>query len=124
MEDENTLMITPATFRRWTRGPVPVEVHNLPTQFGDLDLTITADGGTADYSISLKPQGGQERRRPDRILLYPRVCDGERIASVEIDGQPFAAYATDVIFLPEPGRRSSYNVRVARTNGGEKTVPH
>ena len=123
MEDEDTLMITPATFRRWTRGLVPVEVQNLPTQFGDLDLTITADGGTADYSISLKPQGDQEKRKPSKILLYPRVCDGERIASVEIDGQPFAAYTTDVIILPEPGRRSSYNVRVARTNGGEKTTP-
>ena len=41
---------------------------------------------------------------------------------MEIDGQPFAAYTNDVIVLPEPGRRSSYNVRVARTNGGEKTA--
>jgi hypothetical protein len=63
------------------------------------------------------------RRRPDRILLYPRVCDGERIASVEIDGQPFAAYTNDVIILPEPGRRSSYNVRVAGIDGSEKTTP-
>jgi hypothetical protein len=114
MEDEGTLMITPATFRRWSTGAGPTEVHDLPTEFGALDLAIApdAEGKTLEYRICVKPQGDQQARALAKVLLYPRIAGGGPIASVEYDGHPLEGFTDDVIVVPHLERGPQHCVRI------------
>ena len=63
-EDDSSLQITPALFRRWHEPGQHVDVSRLPTHFGDLDLKIEPrpDGKTIDYTIRITPKGDQASR--------------------------------------------------------------
>ena len=104
MEDGNRLMITPAMFRRWTQGSVPLGIRGLPTAFGDLDLAITpaAGGNSYEYRLRLSPKGGQSMAELGKLLLYPRTPGGRAIRGVECNGQPVTDFDNNVIILPSP----------------------
>lgn len=114
MEDGNTLMITPATFRRWTRGATPVDVHGLPTEFGDLDLTISPqrDGNYVDYSVSITPKGDQSNRWPEKIVLFPRLAYGRPIKEVEFNGDKIASFTNNAVILPGLEKGQEARIRV------------
>lgn len=118
MEDGNTLMITPASFRRWTKGTVPVEIHGLPTEFGDLDLAINPqrDGNQVDYRIRLTPKGDQTNRQPEKILLFPRLSNGHPVKQVEFNGDKIASFTNDVVILPGLEKGKETRVRVTAKN--------
>jgi len=114
MEDGNRLMVTPAMFRRWTGGSAPLDIHGLPTAFGDLDLAMQpASGGDVyEYRIRLTPKGGQSLEALDRLLLYPRTPDGRAVRAVECNGQPVTSFDNSVIVLPPPVAGQEQTVRI------------
>lgn len=118
MEDGNTLMITPATFRRWTKGTASVDIHGLPTAFGDLDLTISpqSDGNHVDYTIGLKPKGDQSSRWPEKILLFPRLDCARPIKEVTFNGDKIVNFTNNVVILPRLEKGQEARVRVAVEN--------
>jgi hypothetical protein len=113
-EDGDNLLLTPATFRRWTQGDKPIVANGLPTYFGTLDLKVqpSPDGKTIDYAFSIAPQGDQAKRPLEKIILSPRTATGRPIASVLVDGKPVTSFTRDQIILANPERGRTINVRV------------
>ena len=112
-EDGSTLLLTPATLRRWQQPGRQVQLAKWPTHFGELKLTIepSADGGRIDYRFTITPKGDQEKRSLDRIILHPRTPDGRPITGASIDGQP-APCGTDSIVIAHPVRGREKRVEV------------
>jgi hypothetical protein len=113
-EDDSTLQITPALFRRWHEPGQRVAVSRMPTHFGDLALKIEprADGKTIDYTIRITPQGDQASRPLDRIVLYPRIPDGRAIGKVTLDGKDVSAFTRDTVILASPKRGEEMRVSI------------
>jgi hypothetical protein len=113
-EDDATLWLTPALFRRWHVGDQRVAVTGLPTHFGTLDLTIEpqTDGRVIRYTIRLMPRGDQEARTLERMLLYPRIPDGRAIRKVTVDGQDVRQFTRDCAILAQPKRGAVTEVLV------------
>ena len=113
-EDDASLWLTPALFRRWHEPGQRVHVAGLPTHFGRLDLSIEpqSDGRRIDYSVRLVPQGDQARRRLDRIVLFPRIPGGRGIERVTIDGNEHRQFTRDSIVLAGPKRPIAMRVVV------------
>lgn len=123
MEDGITLRITPATFRTWTKGTAPVDVHGLPSEFPDLDLPIhpQTDGNYVDYTISLKPKGDQSNRWPEKMLLFPHSADGRSIKEVPFNESKIATFTTNLIILPE--LEESQDARLGVPVKNESRIP-
>ena len=88
MEDGNTLLLTPATFRRWQQGDKGVRLSKLPTEFGDLELSIEPrpDGSLINYRFKLTPVGDHAKRRLEKIVVNARTPQGRKVATVKING--------------------------------------
>jgi len=113
-EDESTLWLTPAIFRRWHEPGNRVAISRLPTHFGDLDLSIEPqpDGKTIDYRIKISPKGDQPERELGRLLLYPRIPGGRAIKRVSVDGKPIGEFTRDTVILPASNRGREIQVRL------------
>jgi hypothetical protein len=105
-EDDSTLWITPALFRRWHQGRQEVTVAGLPTHFGALDLRIRPqpDGSAIHYHVRITPRGDQGNRTLDRIILHPRIAGGRSITRVTLEGQPVRQFTRDRVVLAAPQR--------------------
>ena len=114
LEDGSTLMVTPATFRRWTQGSAPLSVTGLPTHFGDLDLTITPESpeGKLGVVARITPKGDQALRPLTKLLLYPRVAGGREIRLVACNGTALNSYTNDVVIIPNPPRSQYLRVEL------------
>jgi hypothetical protein len=113
-EDESSLWLTPALFRRWHEGSREVRVAGLPTHFGVLDLRIQPDpGGRAiRYRVRLTPRGDQASRPLEKIVLYPRISGGRGVERVLVDGQPIREFTRDRILLTAPRRGQEMQIEV------------
>ena len=115
-EDDSSLWITPALFRRWHEPGQHVAVSRLPTHFGDLDLKIEPrpDGNVIDYTIRITPKGDQANRPLEKIVLYPRIPGGKAIGKVTLDGKDLRSFTRDTVILPSPvrGREMRISVQV------------
>jgi hypothetical protein len=113
-EDGNNLLLTPATFRRWTQGDKPIVAKGLPTYFGVLDLKVqpSAGGKTIDYTFSITPKGDQTKRPLEKIILSPRTATGCAIRDVQVDGKAIDTFTRNQIVLTKPERGRTINVRV------------
>ncbi len=113
-EDERSLWLTPALFRRWHEPGQRVHVTGLPTHFGRLDLAIEpqADGHRIAYTVRLVPQGDQHQRPLRQIILYPRIPGGRAIERVTIDGVEHGQFTRDSIVIADPKRPASMRVVV------------
>jgi hypothetical protein len=113
-EDGSTLLLTPATLRRWQRGDSDkgVRVTRLPTEFGDLDLAVQPrpDGGRIDYAFKVAARGDQASRPLDKIVVNARTPRGRRVSEVRIDGQPASAFAREAVILAHPERGREYHL--------------
>ena len=56
-----SLILIPATLRRWAGGHRPIRVSGLPTEFGNLDLLVQTQSGA--------------RQIDDRFKLTPGVIN-------------------------------------------------
>jgi hypothetical protein len=112
-EDGASLSLTPATLRRWAGGDTPIRLERLPTHFGDLELTIQPQAGATqlDYRFRLTPQGDQSKRRLERIVVNARMPGGQPIASVTVNGKPWAYLIGHSVVLPRPERNKEYHLR-------------
>jgi hypothetical protein len=113
-EDDASLWISPALFRRWHEPGQRVAVSKLPTYFGDLDLRIEPrpDGSVIDYTIGIAPKGDQKTRVLERIVLYPRVPGGRTITKVTVDGKELGAFTRDTVIYAAPPRDAEIRVSV------------
>ncbi|MCL5096433.1 MAG: hypothetical protein M1608_02655, partial [Candidatus Omnitrophica bacterium] len=111
-EDGSTLMLTPATPRRWQEGTRPIRVTRLPTEFGDLDLVIRPqpDDNRVDYAFKLVPRGDQSRRVLNLVTIDARVPRGRRLSAVRIDDQPASGYVGETVAIAEPKRNREYHI--------------
>jgi hypothetical protein len=119
MEDGSTLMITPATFRRWTQGVTQTYVKGLPTHFGDLDLATTPEspGGNMGFVLRITSKGDQSQRPLTRLLLYPRVAGGREIRAVTCNGAAANGYTNEVVIIPNPPRGEDIRVDIQMEPG-------
>jgi hypothetical protein len=113
-EDDRTLWITPALFRRWHEPGQHVAVSRLPTHFGDLELKIEPrpDGRWIDYTIRVTPKGDQADRPLDKIVLYPRIPGGKAISQVTLDGKSLTAFTRDTLIVAPPARGKEMRISV------------
>ena len=113
-EDGDTLYLTPATFRRWMQGDKPVIVKSLPTYFGELDLKIqpSPDGQTIDYSFSITPQGDQNKRKLEKVILFPRTASGRAIQDVQLNGKSITSFTRDAIVIPQPAQGREFKIHI------------
>jgi len=112
-EDDSSLWLTPALFRRWHEPGQTVRVAGLPTHFGRLDLTVEPQTtNSIAYTVRLVPQGDQARRQLGRIVLYPRIPGGRAIQHVTINGAENRHFTRDTVVLAEPKRPAELRISV------------
>jgi hypothetical protein len=115
MEDGPTLLLTPATFRRWQQGDKQVRLSKLPTEFGELDLTIEPrpDANLIDYRFKLTPVGDQGNRNLEKIVVNARAPQGRKVTAVQINGQAHEHFTNDLVLIPHPGREKEYRLKIS-----------
>jgi hypothetical protein len=113
-ENDGTLDLTPALFRRWHEPGQRIGVSKLPTHFGDLDLKIEPrlDGKVTEYTIRIAPKGDQSRRVLRQITLYPRIPGGRAISRVTVNGKDLKGFTRDSLILSSPTRGKELRVLV------------
>jgi hypothetical protein len=113
-EDDASLWLTPALFRRWHTGDAKTAVTGLPTHFGTLDLAIDPqrDGSAIRYTIRITPRGDQAQRKLEKIVLYPRIDGGRAVRRVTLDGREVASFSRDCVVLADPPRGATISVVV------------
>ena len=113
-EDDSSLWITPALFRRWHEPGQHVAVSRLPTHFGELDLKIEPrpTGNLIEYTVRVVPKGDQANRPLDRIVLYPRTPSGRAIRNVTLDGRVIREFTRDTVIIASPKRDAEMHVSV------------
>jgi hypothetical protein len=113
-EDGSTLRITPATLRRWQQPGGKIMITGLSTHFGLLDLKTTPsdDAKRVDIEIKITPRGDQADRPLDKILLSPRLPQGQEIASVVLNGKPVDSFTHDEILINNPPRNETIRFSV------------
>jgi len=113
LEDGNTLLLTPATMRRWSRPGFGVA--RLPTHFGNLDLAVRRageDGQTIEYTFRLTAQGDQVKRPLDKIVVNARTPNGRAIAGAIINGKATDNYLGEQVIIPHPDREQEYRLQI------------
>ena len=111
-EDESSLWLTPALFRRWHQGEKGFRVAGLPTHFGDLNLDVRPrpDGMMIDYRIRISPKGDQSARPLEKLVLYPRIVGGRPVRGVAVDGKPLGVFTRDAVVIARPERDREIHV--------------
>ena len=114
LEDGNSLLLTPATLRRWQQGNRPVQLRKLPTHFGALDLNVTPqpDGRQIDYTFILKPKGDQGSRGLDKIIVNVRAPLGRAVKGLTINEQESADFTNDLVLIAKPILNKEYHLRI------------
>lgn len=114
MEDGSTLILTPATMRRWQRGGKGVSLRGLPTEFGDLTLSVkpNASGGRIAYDFKVVPKGDQSSRPLNKVVISARTVEGRSLTSVLLDGKPYANFTADTVVIPSPERGVGYHLEL------------
>jgi hypothetical protein len=69
-------------------------------------------GKTIDYSIQIAPQGDQQTRALERIVLYPRIPGGKAIGKVTLDGKEVKEFNRDAVILAAPARNRKMQITV------------
>ncbi len=112
-EDGGTLMLTPATLRCWQEGATSLHLRNVPTHFGNLELTVTPqDGGKSiDYRFRLTPQGDQAKRRLEKVAVDARTPQGRSVAAVLLDDKPWDYFVGEKAVIPRPEPMKEYRLR-------------
>lgn len=112
MEDGATLLLTPATMRRWQQGGKGITLRKLPTHFGDLDLTVkpNAGGTRISYEFRLTAKGDQAARPLDRIVISARTPEGRPLTDVHLNGKPVTWFTPDAVVIANPERGTSYRL--------------
>ena len=110
---------TPATFRRWQQGDKGVRLSKLPTEFGDLELSIEPrpDGSLINYRFKLTPVGDHAKRRLEKIVVNARTPQGRKVATVKINGQAYEHFTGDLVVIPRPAREKEYWLRISIRSG-------
>jgi hypothetical protein len=79
----NGIELAFATPRRWLQPGRTITVANVPTSFGLLSYSLTANAGAIDATIDVPP------RPPQRLALRLRLPRGRRIANVSLNGNAY-----------------------------------
>ena len=82
-QDDDTLLLLPATPRKWLEDGKQIEIRRAPTYFGPLSMTVEsrAASGTIRANLDM-PQ----RCRPKELLVRLRHPAGKRLAAVKVNG--------------------------------------
>jgi hypothetical protein len=114
MENGSTLLLTPATLRRWQQGDKPIKLVSVPTHFGYLDLTVEPrpDGSHLDYQFKLDPKGDQASRTLDKIVVDARTSCGRKIKRVSLNGQSYENFFNEQVLIPQALRNKEYRLQV------------
>ncbi len=114
MEDGSTLLLTPATMRRWQQGSKGVSLRKLPTEFGDLDLTIkpNAAGKKIIYDFKISPKGDQAARKLSKIVVNARTPEGRSITGVTLNGKPIGSFSAETVIISDPARNVQYHLEL------------
>jgi hypothetical protein len=115
MEDGGTLLLTPATMRRWIGATRPIAVSGLPTHFGQLALRVSSSdaGRHTEYRFRLDPKGDQARRPLTRVVVSARLPGGRRLKSVRLNGRPIESWFGETVILPRPVRGTWQRLELA-----------
>ncbi|MDO8587300.1 MAG: hypothetical protein Q7T82_09695 [Armatimonadota bacterium] len=115
LEDGGTLMLTPATMRRWQQGGKGIALKKLPTQFGDLDLSVKPNqtGSKIVYTFKLTPKGDQASRALDRIVIGARTAQGRPLTRARLNGKRLYSFTADTVVVPNPRRGVTYRLELS-----------
>ena len=72
-----------ATPRAWLQTGKQIAVHDAPTSFGRLSYTVAAKAGAIDAWVDVP-----ESRSLKTLKLRLRLPRGQRLAHVDVEGQP------------------------------------
>jgi hypothetical protein len=114
MEDGTSLMLTPASLRRWQSDVKGVSIKQMPTQFGALDLSIkpSANGKKIIYTFNLTPKGDQANRFLDKIIINARTPSGRKVTKVTVNGNQTDDFFGEQIIIKKPERNREYKLEI------------
>ena len=92
-----------------------MRLSKLPTEFGELDLTIEPrpDASLIDYRFKLTPVGDQRNRNLEKIVVNARTPQGRKVTAVRINGQADEHFINDLVLIPHPAREKEYWLKIS-----------
>lgn len=114
MEDGASLMLTPALLRRWQSDAKGISIKKMPTQFGDLDLSIKpfSKGKKIIYTFKLTPKGDQSGRSLNKIIVNARTSAGRKLLKVTVNGIPTDDFLGEMVIIKKPERNREYRLEM------------
>ena len=91
-----------------------MRISKLPTEFGDLELSIEPRPGACliGYRFKLAPNGYQAERRLKEIVVNARTPQGRKLTGVQINGDPHEYFTNDLVLIAHPARNKEYWLRL------------
>ena len=88
-QDDDTLLLLPATPRKWLEDGKQVEIRRAPTYFGPLSMTVESHAATGTIRVGLDmPQ----RSKPRELHVRLRHPEGKRMAAVKVNGRDWPQF--------------------------------
>ena len=104
LEKDSEVRLLPAASRRWLEQGKTIQVQDMPTYFGSIDLAIKSQVSDQRIAVDLKLQ----LARPDRLkkisLRVPHPSR-QRIKQVTLNGRPLTSFDAEretVELIPSP----------------------
>lgn len=100
--DDDALLLAQATPRPWLQDGKKIELHRVPTYYGQLSMTMESRARSGEISADVRmPDAG----RPRTLLVRFRHPEGKRIRAVSVNGRPWQDFdaSSEWVRLPDPG---------------------
>jgi hypothetical protein len=82
-QEDETLVLLPATPRKWLEDGKQIEIRRAPTDFGPLSMTVESRAASGTIRANLDMP---RRCRPQELLVRLRHPAGKRLAAVKVNG--------------------------------------
>jgi hypothetical protein len=110
LESGDDLMLAAGAPRRWFVSKEGIQVDRINTSFGPLSFSIQSGDDANTVVAKVDPP---KRNPPKRLWIYVRLPEHKRIASVEIDDEPWTKIDREKerIELPQTGKPLNLMIR-------------
>jgi len=107
--DDGTLLLLPATPRKWLEEGKQIRVARAPTYYGPLSFTVQSEAGAAGLGATVAVPN---RQRPKELLVRLRHPRGLPLRSVTVNGEGWREFDTakEWVRVPNPSA-ASYTIR-------------
>ena len=94
LESDSGLYLLPAAPRRWLEHGKAIQIEDLPTYFGGIDLAVNSQVFQGRIAIDLKLQVARQDRLKKVSLRVPHPTK-QRIKQVTLNGRPWTNFHAD-----------------------------